>query len=242
MRFIAIKYTLFIITILIFLGCATKLKYNNPNRKTPLSISYKVVSTAKSNIFNSTISQLANKKQFEKEIIEAKRYIELNLTKNLNKRFIISKKENNISSTNLELDIDLSGYGAMDEQLKYWLIASGMGEGIIQGIIVYGATQNPWLSAGVSAEEMTSEYLSWNGVDWIFGETYAPVTLKIKLYNTKNKKIIYSDWFFVSDNDDKLDKLPKKERKKKSVQLLMSLDKAIKEMLENFIEYSKVYL
>ena len=229
---------IYILLILIFSGCATKLEYSNLDMNTPLSMSYKVISTAKPNIFNTAISNLTNMKKFKRDIIKAEKYIELNLTKSLNKKFILFK-EDDIGSTKLKLKINLSGYGEMDEELKYWLIASGMGEGIIQGMIIYGATQNIWLSSGVSLEEMISEYLSWNGVDWIFGETYAPVTLRIELYDTKNKKLIYSDWFFVTGNDNKL---PNKERKNKSIQLLMSLDKVIKDMLKSFDEYCKKYL
>jgi hypothetical protein len=50
-----------------------------------------------------------------------------------------------------------------------------------KGFLVSSVIQNPWLGLGVAAEEMTSEYLTWNGVDWILGETYTPVTLEGQL-------------------------------------------------------------
>jgi len=81
-------------------------------------------------------------------------------------------------TSDLYLTIELSGYGSLKEEWKDVLVGTGIAEGIIQGIIVGAATANPWLGVAVGAEEITSEYLTWNGVDWVLGEAYAPVTLE----------------------------------------------------------------
>jgi hypothetical protein len=87
-------------------------------------------------------------------------------------------------------------------------------------------TQNPWFGVAASAEEMTSEYLTWNGVDWLLGETYAPVTLEGKLMYVKNNNIIWQDSYFVTENDDELAKLGDKKKKDKARQLKASLHEA----------------
>ncbi|WP_298160267.1 hypothetical protein, partial [Ferrovum sp.] len=74
------------------------------------------------------------------------------------------------------------------------------------------------------------EYLSWNGIDWLMGETYAPVTLEGELVLASNEKTIWKDSEFITDNSDELDKMPKEQKKKKDVQLQASLHKAESEL------------
>ena len=90
-------------------------------------------------------------------------------------------------------------------------------EALAQGAIISYATQNYWLGFAVAAEEFGSEYLSWNGVDWLFGETFAPVTLEGTLLH--NNKIIWSDTYFISENEEELSK---KERNNKSKAALIN--------------------
>ena len=81
---------------------------------------------------------------------------------------------------------------------------------------------------------MTSEYLTWNGADWLLGETYAPVTIEGNLIY-KNKTI-WEDSFFVTENEDELNE---NEKKDKSKQLIASLHKAENELLESLNTYLK---
>jgi len=103
---------------------------------------------------------------------------------------------------------------------------------VVQGVIVGSVTQNPWLGFGAAAEEMTSEYLTWNGVDWLLGETYAPVTIEGEL--TYQSGIIWKDSYFVTKNEGEL---KKDERKDKSKQLIASLHKAENKLLNSLEEY-----
>ena len=138
-----------------------------------------------------------------------------------------------------QLIVDLSSYDGIKTKWKYYLIGSGFGEGVVQGVVVAGATQNPLLGVGVALEECVSEYLTWNGVDWFLGETYAPVTLEATLIRLSDKVVVWQDSEFVSQNDDELDKLTEEEKKQKERQLLASLHKAELDLFSNLNEYIK---
>ena len=137
-------------------------------------------------------------------------------------------------SSDLYLKVDLSGYGSLKKKWKNILIGTGVAEGIIQGVIVGAATSNFWLGVAVGAEEITSEYLTWNGVDWIFGEAYAPVTLEGKLVYLKTNEVIWEDVSFVTENEDVLTDIEKKD---KSLQLKASLHKAQDELISSLNNY-----
>ena len=135
------------------------------------------------------------------------------------------------------LKIDLSGYGSIKSKWKDYLIASGAVEAVVQGVVVAAATQNPWFGVAASTEEMTSEYLTWNGVDWLLGETYAPVTLEGTLTERNDHKVIWEDSYFVTENDAELAKLGPAEKKDKSRQLRASLHKAETKLFSNLDAY-----
>jgi len=139
-------------------------------------------------------------------------------------------------NTDLFLKIELSGYGALKQEWKNVLIGTGIGEGIVQGVVVGAATSNPLLGILVGAEEITSEYLTWNGVDWLLGENYAPVTLEATLHYIKNNEVIWHDSSFVTDNEDALNDI---EKKSKSLQLKASLHQAEKDVFSSLNDYIK---
>lgn len=68
--------------------------------------------------------------------------------------------------------------------------------------------------------------LTWNGVDWLLGETYAPVTLEGRLTYLRTGKTIWQDSYFVTDNEHELAKLGAKAKTDKALQLQASLHKA----------------
>ena len=141
------------------------------------------------------------------------------------------------ADSGLSLNIDLSGYGSIKPRWKEILIGTGAVEAVAQGVVVAAATQNPWFGMAASAEEMTSEYLTWNGVDWLLGETYAPVTLEGKLTYAKDHKVIWADSYFVTANDEELARLGASAKKDKSKQLQASLHKAEHELFSNLNAY-----
>ena len=137
----------------------------------------------------------------------------------------------------MHLVVNLSGYGSIKPRWKNILIGTGAVEALAQGTIVDSVTQNPWFGIAASTEEMTSEYLAWNGVDWLLGKTYAPVTLEGKLTYSKNKKAIWKNSYFVTENDDEISKLSDKVKSDKSPQLKANLHEAERKLLSSFNFY-----
>ena len=188
------------------------------------------------NVINKTFSEQENKQLFRKRIHSAILDVENYFANNtLGKpRLQMASEFSCVKSpeSDMYLYIDLSGYGSLKKRWKTLLIGSGIVEGIVQGLVVGSATHNPWLGIGVGAEEITSEYLTWNGVDWILGDSFAPVTLEGEL--RYQDRIIWEDSFFVTDNDDALSK---KDKKDKSKQLKASLHKAESELVVSLNNY-----
>lgn len=181
-----------------------------------------IESTAEMNIINKSLTGEQNKAHFNERLTSAINdvddYIESHMVESTRLQLYEQSTctepfSSDNSESSLYLIIDISGYGSIKPKWKKILIGSGAVEALAQGIIVSSVTQNPWFGVAASAEEMTSEYLTWNGVDWLLGETYAPVTLEGKLTYSKNKKVIWQDSYFVTENDDELAKLSSKEKK-----------------------------
>ncbi len=217
---------------------------NNAQNKV-LKISYCVKSTSGMDTIQDALSDDENKKEFDVNIkLAVKRineYIESNIYHSPD--IFISALPECIDSTesddidfDFHLTIELSGYGSIKKEWKRVLIGTGIAEGLIQGFIVGAATQNPWLGFGVLAEEIGQEYLTWNGVDWILGETYAPVTLEGSLFYLKDKKVIWKDSFFITENEENLSE---DEKKDKSKQLNASLRKAESDLISSLNSYLK---
>ncbi|VAX15533.1 hypothetical protein MNBD_NITROSPINAE01-935, partial [hydrothermal vent metagenome] len=147
------------------------------------------------------------------------------------------KQPENVKKVDLFLRFELTGYGSLPKKWKQILIGSGIVEGVAQGVLVFSVTQNLWLGLGVALEEFTSEFLSWNGVDWILGTGYAPVSIKGILVRNSDKKVIWQNSFFVTENTDELKELSEEEKKDKGKRLLASLHKAKAELLASLINY-----
>lgn len=233
----------FVFIVFILAGCASTSIHNpfNDTGQTDKELRWCVKNTSEMNIVDKTVSEEANKNAFEQRVKIAVEDIEnyVNTKIKSTENFTVSKinkckieEKTSPAAKNLYLQIDLSGYGSLKNKWKRVLIGTGIVEGIVQGIVAGSATQNAWLGLGVAAEEMTSEYLTWNGVDWLLGETYAPVTLEGKL--TYQGNVIWKDSYFVIKNDDELSKDAKED---KSKQLLASLHKAEHKLLGSADEY-----
>jgi hypothetical protein len=233
----------------LLLGGCSSIAVTKPlgaNGDNAVTIDYCVESNAKMNIIDKSLTGEQNRAHFnssiEKAIDDIDNYIEANTVTSPRLKLVKRAACNEAlppggASSDLNLTVDLSGYGSIKPEWKDVLIGTGAVEAVAQGVVVGAATQNPWIGAAVSTEEMTSEYLTWNGVDWLLGETYAPVTLEGELTYDKNKKVIWRDSNFVTENDHELAKLSSTEKKDKSRQLKASLHKAESKLFSEFNSY-----
>jgi len=245
--FKTIKHLEILLSLLLLLlaGCSS-VSIHEPianSQKETLELSYCISASSELTTIKEAISDEENKEEFNKNINIAIDDINNKLQSGIKHTpyFHITALpectddiEGLSQSTDLYLKVDLSGYGSLKKKWKNVLIGTGIAEGIIQGIIVGAATSNPWLGVAVGAEEITSEYLTWNGVDWIFGEAYAPVTLEGRLLYLKNNEVIWEDASFVTENEDALTDIEKKD---KSLQLKASLYKAEEELISSLNDY-----
>jgi len=233
------------VMLLLLTGCSS-ISVHDPvigSKKGVWELSYCVVSSIDMDAIKDSISDEENKKELDKNIKIAINDIGNKLQSGIKHTldFHIKALPKCIDDTDvltlpsdLYLKVELSGFGSLKQEWKNVLIGTGIAEGIIQGVIVGAATSNPWLGIAVGAEEIGSEYLTWNGVDWIMGEAYAPVTLEASLLYIHNNEIIWQDSFFVTENEDELNDVEKKD---KSMQLKASLHKAVEELLSSLNEY-----
>jgi len=232
------------VILLLLTGCSS-ISVSEPiigSKKEVLELSYCVVSSVEVDTVKDSISDEENKKELDKSLKIAINNISNTLQTGIKHtpdfhitalpKCIDDAEVLNLPS-DLYLKVELSGFGSLKREWKNVLIGTGIAEGIIQGVIVGAATSNPWLGIAVGAEEIGSEYLTWNGVDWILGEAYAPVTLEASLLYINKNEIIWQDSFFVTENEDELNDA---EKKVKSMQLKASLHKAV-ELLSSLNTY-----
>lgn len=234
---------------LIFSGCSS-VSVHDPlsvKQNGAVPVYYCVESTAQMNILDKTLTKEKNENKFEENrklsLVTIDDYVNANMVKS---PYLAIKKLPSCqeltatlpnSATTLYLTITLSGYGSLNERWKKIFIGSGIIEGVVQGVVVGSATQNPWLGVAVAAEEFGQEYLTWNGIDWLMGETYAPVTLEGKLVSSKDSQIIWKDSSFITENSDELKNMSEDDKKNKESQLKASLHKAEKELISSLNTY-----
>lgn len=245
------KFGFLVILSLALTGCST-VSVHDPlvaNKHDLLTLDYCVKSTAKMNILDKTLTKEKNQNRFEEEnkvaLETIGNYLQANIIKSprLAIKKLSSCKELAAlprNPTSLYLTLTLSGYGSLNERWKKLFIGSGIIEGTVQGVVVGTATQNPWLGIAIATEEFGQEYLTWSGIDWLMGETYAPVTLEGELVlpgNGSDQQTIWKDSSFVTENDNELKNMTKAEKKKKEVQLTASLHKAEKEVMSSLNDY-----
>jgi hypothetical protein len=123
------------------------------------------------------------------------------------------------------LVIRLSSYGHLKQLWVAYLIGTGVVEGVVEGAIVGGATKNVWVGAAVGLEEIGQEILTWGGGAYLFNTYYAPVTVEGELISTMDGKQVWSHTTYDSIDRKALKKLPDEERKKKEVQLKVTVEK-----------------
>ena len=140
------------------------------------------------------------------------------------------KEERNVQAV---LVVVLAGYGKLKKKWLTFLIGTGIIEGVVQGVVAARLVDNTWVGVAVAAEEIGQEVLVWGGGSYLFNKHYAPVTLEAQLLSTADGMKIWDDTVFVSIDKDAIDLLPEAEQKKKEVQLKLTANKAISELIEN---------
>jgi hypothetical protein len=129
------------------------------------------------------------------------------------------------------LTVRLTGYGRLKTRWVAYLIGSGVVEGVVEGSLAGGATRNIWVGLTVGLEEIGQEILTWGGGAYLFNAYYAPVTLEGALFSARDGESVWSDTAFDSIDRKTLKKLPEEERKRKEVQLRVTAEKVIKDLI-----------
>ncbi|MBI5137616.1 MAG: hypothetical protein HZA24_09850 [Nitrospirae bacterium] len=124
------------------------------------------------------------------------------------------------------LRTELSGYGRLKGRWVAILIGTGVVEGVAQGIVAVRLTDNRWLGLGLLLEEIAQEVLTWGGGAYLFNAHYAPVTLEVRLIASADGHAIWHDTILVGINRKALKVLPEAERKRRSVQLRVTAERA----------------
>ncbi|MDE2038680.1 MAG: hypothetical protein KGO96_10885 [Elusimicrobia bacterium] len=120
----------------------------------------------------------------------------------------------------------LSGYGKVKTRWVALLVGSGMIEGLAQGVAVAATLGNPWVAAGVGAEEAAQESVEWVGGAYLFDRFYTPVILEGRLVSVADGKIVWSATALEAGAGKAAKKLPKEERKLKQVRLRLTAARA----------------
>lgn len=131
------------------------------------------------------------------------------------------------------LIVTVSGYGKIKRKWFYWLVGSGLAEGIVQGVAAAAVVDNAWVAVGVAAEEILQEALTWGGGTYLFNRIFTPVIIEAELVSTSDSKTIWSHTALARMNRKALKKLPKSERDKKEVRLRLTAELAVDDLLEN---------
>ena len=127
----------------------------------------------------------------------------------------------------------VAGYGKIKRKWLVYLIASGVVEGAVDGVLAAAVVNSPWVVAGVVAEEVLQEAVTWGGGVFLFNRVFTPVILETELVSTTDRKVIWSDTAFARMNRKALKKLPEAERKKKEVRLQVTAQRAVEHLLKD---------
>jgi len=101
----------------------------------------------------------------------------------------------------IAIAVDVAGYGRVKRKWILIMAGSGLIEGVAQGVATASVTGNPWLGAGVGAEEIASESLSWLGGGWLWNKYLAPVTLEGRMWRVGDGRLVWQDVQFADSSD-----------------------------------------
>lgn len=137
------------------------------------------------------------------------------------------------------LAVQLSGYGQLKRKWVFYMLGSGVVEGVAQGVAVGGATGNAWAGLAVGGEEILQEFLVWGGGARLFDWRFAPVILEGSVTSTADGHELWSDTAYASIDTKALKRMPRTERDRKEVQLQVTTEKAVHELVKDLLKKAK---
>jgi hypothetical protein len=132
----------------------------------------------------------------------------------------------------VEIRVKLEAYGRVPAKWLIVLVGSGAGEAVAQGVIVAEATGVLWLAAGVSAEEMASESLTWLGGAFLTNRFLTPIILSCHVVRLRDHKTIWSKHIFSIYSHKFISKLPPDQRVRREYQLAAARDHALEKLTD----------
>jgi len=136
----------------------------------------------------------------------------------------------------LVLAVDVSGYGKVERKWVLLMAGTGLVEGVAQGVATAGVTGNPVVGAGVAAEEIASESLTWLGGAWLWNKYLAPVTLEGRMWRVRDRRLIWHEIQFA-DSSNLFRLLFGKKSPKKEKALAISLKQAEDDLFNDLGRY-----
>jgi len=101
----------------------------------------------------------------------------------------------------LVLAVDVAGYGSIKRKWILIMAGTGLVEGVAQGVATASITGNSLLGAGVAAEEIASESLTWLGGAWLWNKYLAPVTLEGSMWRVRDGRLVWHEIQFADSSD-----------------------------------------
>ena len=101
----------------------------------------------------------------------------------------------------IAIAVDVAGYGRVKRKWILIMAGSGLIEGVAQGVATASVTGNPLLGAGVGAEEIASESLTWLGGGWLWDKYLAPVTLEGRMWRVRDGRLVWHGIQFADSSD-----------------------------------------
>lgn len=168
--------------------------------------------------------------QLNKVSVELTRFLHASISQSTNLELVQQQKSLN-SNAQAILSVEISGYGKLKRKWLALLLASGAMEGIVQGVAAAALVNTTWVGVAVALEEFGQEMFVWGGGAFLFNRYYAPVTLEATLMSAKDQKIIWRKTIFVNVDRKGIKALAEQDRGKKELQLLLTAQKAIDELV-----------
>jgi len=131
------------------------------------------------------------------------------------------------------LSVRLSGYGSIKRRWLFYLVGSGLAEGLAQGIAAAVVIGSPWAAVGIGAEEALQETAEWGGGAYVFGRVWAPVILEGSLTSAADGKTVWSGTALESSDREALKRLPPERRERREVRLRVTAARAAASLVKD---------
>lgn len=132
----------------------------------------------------------------------------------------------------LVLTTRLSGYGKLKTEWLVYLLASGLAEGAIDGVIVAVGTSSTAAAVAIATEELVQEGLTWGGGGFLFNKFFTPVILETRLYSGVDGRRIWNKVALARINGKRLKEFPKEKRKELALRLQLTSERAIETVVK----------